>query len=222
MTARGLSWTVLLAAVGLIAAPGAAVGQSLFSAFSLDLFVNPNGSGGSWQIVGKTTSAGFAGMDLSLGNTETATIVLPAELGSGAVSSVGFGHYISININTTPPVPYGVGVIGGPIPSSYVDPPGLQTSPAWDNAGSFTGGVVLAEGTYLSGGPSPSWSTGAGGASSRMFLNTTSTDMGTARALKQLRYVVVPEPASASLAGMAVVGILAASQRRLARSRSER
>jgi hypothetical protein len=211
---RGVCLALLLALSASFMAQSPAAGQ--VPAFSLDLYHNPAG-GGTWRVVGKTP-AGFAGMQL--GNTETAAIVLPAELGSGSVFGFGLGHSIVITINRTPPIPYGVGVIGGPIPSSYVDPPGLQISTGWQFAGSFTGGVVLAEGTYLSGGPSPSWSSVSGGASAETFVNTTSADISSTRALKQLRFVVIPEPATAILAGFALVGMLAASRRSSGRLRS--
>jgi hypothetical protein len=204
---RRICLALLLALSASLMALAPAAGQ--VPAFSLDLVHNPAG-GGTWRVVGKTAPAGFAGMTLGLANTETATIVLPAELGSGSVLDTGRDHSISITINRTPPIPYGVGVIGGPIPSSYVDPPGLQLSPVWNFAGSFTGGVVLAEGTYLSGGPSPSWTSSLGGASVETFLNTMTTDASSTRALKQLRFVVIPEPATASLAGLALVGLFAA------------
>jgi hypothetical protein len=161
---------------------------------------------------------GFAKVDLSLLNTATAAIVAPPDLEVRNVFDFGGGHNVTMEDNYEAPLPYGIGVIGGPFPSSYVDPPNLQVHSAWSNLGSFTGGVVLAEGTFAPG-QNPTWPGFANSGIALMFINTTSADRLPDQGILQIRSTEIPEPAAASLAGLAVVGMFAARRSSLGRLR---
>lgn len=189
--------------------------QDLNSWFTIDRFPNPvPGTGGTWRIVGKTTSLGFAGADFSVADTASATIVAPPVLEGRTVAGDVVNRDIDIIDNLVAPIPYGIGVIGGSFPSSYVDPPNLIVSPNWEtNAGSFTGGVVLVEGTYNAG-QSPTWTTLTASAFGRVFVDPSNADWLPDASIKVVRTAVIPEPAAIALAGIGLLGMFAASRRR--------
>lgn len=205
----------LFALAMLSLAPAPAEAQNTTAWFTIDRFPNADPStGGTWRIVGKTNSLGFAGAAFSVTNTASATIVAPPELEVRSVTGDVFNRDIDITDNFAAPITYGIGLIGSSFPSSYVDPPNLQVHPNWNpNAGSFTGGVVLVEGTYN--GPNlPIWTTDSASAFGKVFVNPSNADWLSSKGIKVARTAVVPEPAAAVLACVGLLGTLTAVRRR--------
>jgi hypothetical protein len=180
---------------------------------SMNLAFNTPGnalSGGTWKIVGKADERGLAGVAMRLDNINFNATGFLAPAGfeikvfqaNGTVIEIVEGDDLSSKT-------LDVGVIGGPFPSSYVDAPGLAPYLANPNLGSFTGGVELATGTFNSG-VVPTWVSAlanvystAGGQSA---INAT---------VQQTVRTVIPEPATFGLTGIALIGVIAASRRRV-------
>jgi hypothetical protein len=78
------------------------------------------------------------------------------------------------------------------------------------NFGSFSGGVALATGTFVPG-VVPNWASAVNDSTDANILDANSTPVD-ANVLLTVRYVV-PEPATLGLAGVALIGLIAASRR---------
>jgi hypothetical protein len=194
-----------------------ALAQSNVS-LSLNLaFNNPSNltSGGTWKIVGKANARGIAGLDLRLANlnfSSPAGFLGPAGFEERQTQTppghreIVFGDNASIT-----PLTLDVGVIGGPVPSSYVDAPNLVILPGNPNLGSFTGGVELLGGTFNAG-ATPGWFSAPGSVSAANGYVSDTFPGGVVAANLQLtvRYLI-PEPGSCSLT---VAGALAMAARR--------
>lgn len=112
----------------------------------------------------------------------------------------------------TPPYPLGIGVIGSSFPSTYVDPVGIVPFGGNPNFGSFTGGVALATGTFAPG-VVPNWTpSGVNVTDANVFTGAAPAPVVDADTLLTVRWVV-PEPATLGLAGVALIGLIAASRR---------
>lgn len=203
-------WLVALAAA-LAATTASAANLSL----SMNLTFNTPGntlSGGTWKVVGKADERGLAGVAMRLDNINFNA--------SGFLAPAGFevrefqtipagGTVIEIvegdDIFTSKTLD--VGVIGGPVPSSYVDAPGLAPIMGNPNLGSFTGGVELATGTFNAG-VVPTWVS----ALANVF-STAGGQPAIAANVQQTVRAVVPEPATLGLAGVALISLIAALRR---------
>jgi len=106
----------------------------------------------------------------------------------------------------------GIGVIGSSFPSTYVDPVGIVPFGGNPNFGSFTGGVALATGTFAPG-VVPNWTpSGVNVTDANVFTGAAPAPVVDADTLLTVRWVV-PEPATLGLAGVALIGLIAASRR---------
>lgn len=205
----------LLVALATVLASSSASAASV--SLSLNLTFNTPGnvnSGGTWFVVGKADERGLAGASMYLNNINfnAAGLIAPVQF---EVRQFGtFGTVINIvegdDIFTSKTLD--VGVIGGPFPSSYVDAPGLVPYLGNPNLGSFTGGVALATGTFNPG-VVPNWATsGANSTDANVFSSPNGANAVDAVTLVTVR-TVVPEPATLGLAGVALIGLIAASRR---------
>lgn len=202
-------WLVALAAA-LTATTASAANLSL----SMNLAFNTPGnvlSGGTWKVVGKADERGLAGVAMKLDNINFNA--------SGFLAPAGFEIKMFQTIPANGTVieilaaddlsskTLDVGVIGGPVPSSYVDAPGLAPYLANPNLGSFTGGVELATGTFNAG-VVPTWVS----ALANVF-STAGGQSAIAANVQQTVRAVVPEPATLGLACMGLIGLIAAARR---------
>jgi hypothetical protein len=209
-------WAVVAA---LAAAPAVATAANI--SLSLNLTFNTPGdlnSGGTWMVVVKADERGMAGVSLNLTdnvNFNSATGFLgPA--GFETQTSASFPGRINIvdGDNPNPPRTLDVGVVGGPFPTTYVDPPNLAIYPGNPNLGSFTGGVRLVTGTFNPG-VIPAWITSLPGNVTDGNVYTAASGAGTvvdANTQTTVRYNV-PEPATWLSA--ALVGVIAVARRRI-------
>jgi hypothetical protein len=207
-----------LMALAAVQAPAACLAANV--SLSLNLTFNTPGnfaSGGTWLVVVKADERGLAGaaMDFVVGtiNFNPATGFLgPA--GFETQTSASFPGRIEIvdGDNPEPPRTLDVGVIGGPFPTTYVDPPNLAIYPGNPNLGSFSGGVRLVTGTFNPG-VVPTWIPGPANQTDANVY-TAASGLGTvvdANTQTTVRYIV-PEPAT-WLGGLCV-GLLALVRRR--------
>lgn len=210
-------WTIALGAV--LAAPVSAANVWL----SLNLDFNTPGdetSGGTWLVVGKADERGLAGVSLVLNNVNFNASGFLAPMEFEVRQFAAFGTIINIvEGDDMTDRSLDIGVIGGPFPSSYVDAPGLVPYSGGPNLGSFTGGVELATGTFNPG-VVPTWATLGNNSTA---ANVFSPDPGnpavgavvdvTAATQMTVRVFAVPEPATLSLVGVALMGVVAAARR---------
>jgi hypothetical protein len=195
---------VLVGLTALAAAQAPAVVDAANISLSLNLTFNTPGnfaSGGTWLVVVKADDRGLAGASM---NFVVGTINFnPA---TGFVGPAGFETQTSasfpgrINIvdgdNPEPPRTLDVGVIGGPFPTTYVDPPNLAVFPGNPDLGSFSGGVRLVTGTFNPG-VVPTWFPGPSDVTDGTVY-TAPSGLGTvvdANTQTTVRYIV-PEPAT--------------------------
>lgn len=202
-------WVVALAAA-LAATTASAASLSL----SMNLTFNTPGnplSGGTWKVVGKADERGLAGVTMRLDNINfNATgFLAPAGFEVREFATIPAGGTIIeiVEGDDLSSKTLDVGVIGGPVPSSYVDAPGLAPIMGNPSLGSFTGGVELATGTFNAG-VVPTWVS----ADANVF-STAAGQPAVAASVQQTVRAVVPEPATLGLAGVALVGLIAASRR---------
>lgn len=198
---------VVTLATALAATTASAANLSL----SMNLAFNAPGnvlSGGTWKIVGKADERGLAGVAMKLDNINFDA--------SGFLAPAGFEIKVFQDLGTVIEIVEGddlssktldVGVIGGPVPSSYVDAPGLAPVFGNPNLGSFTGGVELATGTFNAG-VVPTWVS----ALANVFSSAGGQPAVAANVQQTVR-TVVPEPATLGLAGVALIGLIAATRR---------
>lgn len=189
-------------------------------------------SGGNWTIVAKADELGLAGavlnLDiLSLNFDEDTGFLAPSEFEIQMTLEMAGRIEILTADNQLETVTYGVGIIGGNFPSSYVDTPGLTSWGSNPDLGSFTGGVELATGVFDPGNI-PAWLNNPSepnGATVYVGPN----DAEFAQVFSTVRYISVPgtmlvqndipEPSSIFvLLGLVIPSMLIASKR----SRSKR
>ncbi|MCH7752915.1 MAG: PEP-CTERM sorting domain-containing protein [Planctomycetes bacterium] len=177
-------------------------------ALSLNLVFNTSGdpsSGGVWTVVGKANLAGLAGVSLALSDVEFNDItgfLGPASFEVG--ESADFGtHQDIVLMDDMEDVVNDVGVS----PTAYVDDPALVPLSGEPDLGSFTGGVELATGAFLSGNIPDWFDNGNTSTLSNLFtggtisLHRTSPvdEVNLATTLLTVRSTNIPEPASAVL-----------------------
>jgi hypothetical protein len=202
-------WIAALASA-LIAPTALAANLSL----SMNLTFNTPGntlSGGTWKVVGKADERGLAGVAMRLDNINfnASGFLAPAGFEVRQFATIPAGGTIIeiVEGDDLSSKTLDVGVIGGPVPSSYVDAPGLAPIMGNPNLGSFTGGVELATGTFNAG-VVPTWVS----AQANVFSSAGGQPAITASVQQTVR-AVVPEPATLGLAGVALIGLIAASRR---------
>jgi hypothetical protein len=181
--------------------------------FSMNLQFNTPGnvnSGGTWTTVAKADPYGIAGVSMYLANTTFGSFLAPPEFPVRFQSGNTTLRNLAIGDDLVGPRPVGIGVIGSSFPSTYVDPVGLVPYGGNPNFGSFSGGVALATGTFVPG-VVPNWASAVNDSTDANILDANSTPVD-ANVLLTVRYVV-PEPATLGLAGVALIGLIAASRR---------
>jgi len=125
---------------------------------SLDLSFNDPAdfnSGGDWTVVAATFGGGTLGLsDISLLISDadfSGDFLVPSSIFPDTESSfIGNVLQIETGADLANPV-FGVGVVGGPLLSTFVDPVGI--APFGDNLdlGSFTGATPIASGSFAPG-----------------------------------------------------------------------
>lgn len=178
---------------------------------SLNLQFNTPGnvnSGGTWTTVAKADPQGIAGVSMDLANTSFGSFLAPPQLDVQMQFGTTTVRNVVVGDGLNPPYPLGIGVIGSSFPSTYVDPAGLIPFGGNPNFGSFTGGVALATGTFAPG-VVPAWT---GTSASNVFTGPSPAPVVGADTLLTVRWVV-PEPATLGLAGVALIGLIAATRR---------
>lgn len=156
-------------------------------------------SGGNWTIVAKADERGIAGIvvrleEASLNFDPDTGFLTPA--GFEVEKSEVFGLELEMVQGDDLADPtFDVGVIGGPYPSSYTDPPKVAHLDDYPKLGSFSGGVPLATGDFDPG-DIPTWISGEG----NIFSN--SLDVIAADVELTVRYIPIPEPTAFALFGL--------------------
>lgn len=204
----------LLAVASMLFLPASV--QAVSVTFSLNLQFNALGdfnSGGTWTAVAKSDPGGIAGVSMYLKNTTFGSFLAPPEFpiqlqfGGTVVRNIAIGDDLS------GPPPWGVGVIGSVFPSTYVDPSGLAPFGGNPNFGSFSGGIALATGTFAPG-VVPDWTTsGSNSTDANIFNYAVPPVPISAHSIGLTVRYFVPEPATFGLAGVALIGLIAASRR---------
>jgi hypothetical protein len=200
--------------VALTAALAATTASAASLSLSMNLTFNTPGntlSGGTWKVVGKADERGLAGVAMKLNNINfnASGFLAPAGFEVRQFQTVPAGGTIIeiVEGDDLSSKTLDVGVIGGPVPSSYVDAPGLAPFMGNPNLGSFTGGVELAAGTFNAG-VVPTWVS----ALANVFSSAGGQPAITASVQQTVR-TVIPEPATLGLAGAALVGLIVVSRR---------
>jgi hypothetical protein len=178
---------------------------------SLNLQFNTPGdvnSGGTWTTVAKADPQGISGVSMDLANTTFGSFLAPPQLDVRFQSGTTTVRNVAVGDDLVPPYPLGIGVIGSSFPSTYVDPVGIVPFGGNPNFGSFTGGVALATGTFAPG-VVPNWTATS---DANLFTGPSPAPVAEADTLLTVRHVV-PEPATLGLAGVALIGLIAASRR---------
>ena len=192
-----------------------------FVAVTLDLdFNNPAdvNSGGNWTVVASTFGGGTLGIsDLTLVISDAnfnGGFLVPSNIFQVAQSSAT-GNLLQLQTgsNLLPPV-FGVGVIGGPLASTFVDPVGIAPLGGNPNLGSFTGATPIASGTFAAGNIPDIVSfvttpTGPVASNALVFDDPNSTQQITTIFQSTVRAVpvTVPEPNCFALLTMGLVGL---------------
>jgi hypothetical protein len=202
----------LMACMLLLAGASNAAAQTPNVMLSMNVFptnlANPNG-GGTWRIVAKTDSSqGIAGISAYLANVSTIGLDVENDIGHD-LSDPNFA-IISGTVNlvygqdlTTSPL---VGGVGTPALGDGPDPFG---DPAWNNATRIFSGLYssVVPSFAIAGSNETDANTFA-----QVVVNSAAVDANTTTVVR----VAVPEPATAVLAGVAILGIAASRRRRSA------
>jgi hypothetical protein len=160
--------------------------------------------------VAKADPQGIAGVSMYLANTSFGAFLAPPEFPIQLQTGNTTLRNFAIGDDLSGPRPLGIGVIGSSFPSTYVDPVGLIPFGGNPNFGSFTGGVALATGTFAPG-VVPNWATSGINSTDANIFNAASIPVD-ADVLLTVRSTI-PEPATLGLAGMALIGLIAAARR---------
>jgi hypothetical protein len=213
---RRVSVLLLAIAAACLAAPSA---SAAFVSVSLNLvFSTPNdfNSGGTWRMVAKADDRGISAMSVNLFNINAAGVsFLAPQFETQQLTFVDdVDDFYAFDAADSPAAKtLDLGVMGGSVPSSYVDAPGTSIYPGYPDLGSFTGGIELASGSF-SPGVVPYWVNGPTIGSNGAFVYESPDGNGVSGVTTQrtIRYVI-PEPATLGLAGVALIGLIAASRR---------
>ena len=207
--------------VGTVAAAclGASSATAALVAVSLNLTFNtPNdfNSGGAWRMVAKADERGIFAMGVNLFNIDAGSTNFLAPLFETQQLTFvdDVDDFYAYNAADDPAAKtLDLGVIGGSIPSSYVDAPGTMIYPGSVDLGSFTGGIELASGTF-SPGVVPIWINGpTSGSNTALVYNAPDGNATTGVFVQRTIRYAIPEPATLGVAGVALIGLIAASRR---------
>lgn len=182
-------------------------------ALSLNLELNNPGdmnAGGTWTAVAKAEERGISALvmrfeDTSLNFNPATGFLTP--VGFEVETSAVFGSRLELIQGDDLSNPtLDVGVIGGTYPSAYVDDPNLVILGANPDLGSFTGGALMATGTFNPG-DIPTWFDDGNDASDgNLFIDAAGTVIRAENVFTTVRYVV-PEPSSVAMIGLISGGL---------------
>ncbi len=173
-------------------------------------------SGGTWIAVAKADEKGLAGIAFLVeGGNDDASSLVPAGASFDVFETQSVGPVIEVVVGNDLAAPaFDVGVIGGTFVSSYVDPAGITILPGQSDLGSFTGGVLLATGTFDPG-VTPNLIDMSG--TLDQGANVFNVDMSgsvLAATLNTTVRALVPEPTTLALLGMGLIGLATTVRRR--------
>lgn len=193
---------------------GAAAGDiSLSLNLEFNTLGDPN-SGGTWTVVAKSDERGIAGIVFSL-DDDTINFSDPSGFFHSDIFDIqdaslqGGTRFEIVEGQIGTPV-LDVGVIGGTWPSTYADDPDLEIYGSNPDLGTFSGGVELATGSFDPG-VVPEWyPTGFDG---NQYVDGAGSIAEVDNVFLTVR-AIVPEPATFTLCGLGLGGVLLIGRRR--------